>query len=155
MKNKNEMKASTEDRVETPWHLWLIVVLFVLIYSIGVYDYLMVHTNNMDYLNSLNVKGDVIAYFTDYPLVFSFFWTLNILGGLIAAVLLIFRNKWAVWGVLIATISKLCLDILTFAFWNRWGVFGPLTSLIDITILLMTSGFFFYCRALLKQGVLK
>ncbi len=155
MKNKNEMKASTEDRVETPWHLWLIVVLFVLIYSIGVYDFLMVHTNNMDYLNSLNVKGDVIAYFTGYPLVFSVFWTINILGGLIAAFLLMLRNKWAVWAALIATISKFCLDILTFAFLNRWDVFGPLTSLIDVTILLMTSGLFFYCRVLLKRGVLK
>jgi ABC-type multidrug transport system permease subunit len=155
MKNKNEMKPSTEDRVETPWHLWLIVVLFVLIYSIGVYDFLMVHTNNMDYLNSLNVKGDVIAYFTGYPLAFSVFWTINILGGLIAAFLLMFRSKWAVRAALTATISKFCLDILTFAFLNRWDVFGPLTSLIDVTILLMTSGLFFYCRALLKRGVLK
>lgn len=155
MKSDNEIKTANEHRVETPWHLWLVGVLFVLIYSIGVYDFLMVHTNNMDYLNSLNVKGDVIAYFTGYPLVFSVFWTINILGGLTAVFLLMFRNKWAVWVVLIATISKLCLDILTFAFLNRWDVFGPLTSLIDLTILLMTSGLFFYCRALLKRGVLK
>ncbi len=155
MKNTNEMMTTTEVRIETPWHLWFIGVLFLLIYSIGVYDFLMVHINNMDYLNSLNVKGDVIAYFTDYPLVFSVFWTINILGGLIAVVLLMFRNKWAVWVVLIATISKLCLDILTFAFLDRWDVFGPLTSLIDVTILLMTSGLFFYCWTLLKRGVLK
>jgi hypothetical protein len=155
MKSNNEVKTSTENRIATPMHLWFMGVLFVFIYSIGVYDFFMVHTNNMDYLNTLNVRGDVIAYFTDYPLVFSVFWTLNILGGLIAGVLLIFRNKWAVWGVLIATISKLCLDILTFAFWNRWSVFGPLTSLTDITILLMTAGFFFYCRVLLKRGVLR
>lgn len=155
MKNQTmEGKTSTED-IKTPWHLWFMGTFFILVYSIGVYDYFMVHGNNIDYLNSLNVRGDLIAYFTDYPLVFSVLWTINVFSGPIAAWLLLFRTKWAVWGGLVATIAMLCLDILTFAFRNRWGVFGPLTSLIDITILLMTSGFFFYCRTLAKRGVLK
>ena len=139
MKNNNEVKTSTEHCVETPRHLLFMGVLLILVYSIGLFDYYVVHTNNMDYLNSLKVKVEVIAYFTDYLLVFSVFWTINILGGLTAAVMLLFCSKWAILAVLIATISKLCLDILTFVFWNRWGVFEPLTSPIDITILLMTS----------------
>ena len=156
MKKKNiEGKTSTEHGIKTPWHLWFIGVFFFLVYAIGIYDYFMVHGNNIDYLNSLNVKGDIIAYFRDYPLVFSVLWTINVFGGSIAAVLLLIRTKWAVWAGLFATMSKLCLDILTFAFMNRWGVFGPLTSLIDIMILLMTFGFLFYCRALAKRGVLK
>lgn len=109
----------------------------------------------MDYLNSLKVKGDVVAYFTDYPLLFSSLWTINVFSLPIAAVLLVFRRKWAVWGALAATISKLSLDVLTFTFWDRFRLFGPWLSLVDITILLLTCGFYFYCKAMARKGILK
>jgi len=156
MENKNmEVKTSIEYRIKAPWHLWFLGLFFILICSIGMYDYFMVLGHNVDYLNSLNLGEAVISYFTDYPIVFLIFWTINVFSGLISSILLLFRSKWAVWGGLVATISMLCLDVLTFAFRNRWNVFGPWLSLIDITILLMTCGFFFYCRALAKRGVLK
>lgn len=42
----------------------------------------MVHLNNIDYLKSLNVKGDVNAYFTNYPLVFTVLWAMKKRGVL-------------------------------------------------------------------------
>ncbi len=156
MKKKNmKVKTLNKYHIKTPMHLWFMGLFFILVYSIGMYDYFMVRGHNVDYLNSLNIGEAVITYFTDYPKVFLILWTINIFSGLIAPILLLFRSKWAVWGGLIAIISKLCLDVLTFAFRNRWNVFGPWLSLIDITILLITCGFFFYCKALAKRGLLK
>ena len=142
----------SEHRIKTPWHLWLVAVFVTLIYSIGIYDYVSVHGNNTEYLNSLNTNGDVIAYFANYPLVFSALWTVNVFGAPIAVVLLILRIKWAVWGAFLAALSKLCLDILTFSLWNRWSVFGPWLSLIDITVLLLTWAFYLYCRGMARRG---
>lgn len=153
--NNMNVKTSTEHHVKTHLHIWLIGVFFILVYSIGVYDYIMVHVNNIEYLKSLNVKGDVIAYFMNYPLVFTVLWTINVFSGPIAAVLLLFRTKWAVYAGFTTAISLLCLDVMTFAVRNRWGVFGPRTSIIDIIVLLITCGFFFYCRAMEKCSVLK
>ena len=153
--NNMNVKTSTEHHIKTQLHLWFIGVFYILVYSIGVYDYFMVHLNNIDYLNSLNVKGDVIAYFANYPLTFTILWAINVFSGPIAATLLLFRNKWAVYVGFTTAISLLCLDVMTFAFRNRWGVFGPRSSITDIIVLLITCGFFFYCRAMGKRGVLK
>ncbi|MEH7355004.1 hypothetical protein V7150_15715, partial [Neobacillus drentensis] len=61
----------------------------------------------------------------------------------------------AMWVAFISAVSMLFLEVLTFSFRNRWNILGPYVSLFDITLLLMTWGLFFYCRALAKKGVLK
>lgn len=80
-----------------PWHLFLISLLFIFLYSIGLYDYIQVHNNNVEYMNSLKVKGDIVGYFSNYPLLFTMLWTINVCTGLIAAIMLLFKTKWVVW----------------------------------------------------------
>jgi lipid-A-disaccharide synthase-like uncharacterized protein len=139
---------------KAPWHLYLVGSLFILIYSIGVYDYINIHTNNLNYITSLGARGDVVGYFSDYPLPFTALWTINVFGGPTAAIALLFRRAWAVWAALAVVAAKSGLDALTFLFRDRWDLFGPQMSLTDLTVLLISLGFFFYCRAMANRGVL-
>jgi len=152
--NKLNEQPSLASRRKTPWHLFLVVFFFVLIYLVGLYDYVSIHINNLNYINSIPAKGNVAEYFSNYPGFFSFLWTIHVFGGLIAGALLLFRNKRAVWISLAVVISKLSLDLLTFLFRNRWEVFGPQISITDIKFSLITVGFFFYCKVMAKKGIL-
>ncbi|MDB2105871.1 hypothetical protein [Clostridium paraputrificum] len=140
---------------KAPIHLWVIGITFILIYSIGIYDFLMVQGNNVNYLNSLNLKGDVVEYFTNYPFALKILWGINIFSGPLAATLLLLRKKTSIIFAIFAGVSKLILDIITFSFMGRWEVFGVKTSLTDISIILITFIFLIYCIRMRKKGVLK
>lgn len=156
MENKDiKTNISTEHCIKTPWHLWIIGVFFIFIYANGIYDYFMMLGHNADYYNFRHYGKAVVEYFTNYPTVFLILYTTNIFCGLICPILLLFRAPWVKRIGFASAVSMLFLEILTFTFRNRWNVFGPWISLFDITLLLMTWGLFFYCRALTKQGILK
>lgn len=156
MKEKNMgIKILTKDRIKALWHLWLIGSFFIFIYANGIYDYFMMLGHNASYYNSKHYGEAVVKYFTNYPIVFLVFYTTNIFCGLIAPILLLFRTRWTVLVSFVSAISMLCLEVLTFTFRNRWNILGPWVSLFDIALLLITIGFFFYCKALRKRGVLK
>jgi hypothetical protein len=143
-----------EKNSKTPWHLFLIGTVFTFIYLIGFYDFFMIHSNNLNYINALESNKNVLSYFSNYPIILSILWALNITGGLNAAILLFFRHKWTVWFSLISVISLVVLDASTFLFRNRWEVFGPQLSITDFTVLIVSIAFYWYCNKLKKQGVL-
>jgi len=136
-----------------PRHLSWVGALFLLIYSIGIYDYINIHGGNLEYMSSLGVRG-VAGYFSDYPLALTVLWTINVFGGPVAAIGLLLGRRWAVWAALVVVVAKFCLDALTFLLRNRWDVFGPQASLVDVTVLLISVGFYLYCRAMANRGVL-
>jgi hypothetical protein len=89
-----------------PWHFWVVGPFFVLLYSGGAYDYVMTHRHDAAYFASQGYDDSQIAYFTDYPLVPDVFWTVAVWGALCAAVLLLFRSRWAMPVVLVALIFR-------------------------------------------------
>ncbi|OEF96663.1 hypothetical protein [Desulfuribacillus alkaliarsenatis] len=141
-------------RFRGPWSLWFIGILFLFLYAYGVYDFVMMLGHNVEYYSSNNYGDEVFEYFTDYPVLTLMLWIINIVSGVIAPILLLFRSRWAVMMALISAISILILQFITFAFMNRWNVFGPWVSLFDIAIMLMTFGLFVYCKAMAKRDVL-
>ncbi|MBI5962723.1 MAG: hypothetical protein HY863_04555 [Chloroflexi bacterium] len=139
-------------RIKAPWHLWFIGLFFLFLYSMGAYDYFMMLGHNAAYYESKNYGEEVYTYFTNYPLLPLIFWTINIFSSLVASVLLLLRRHWVVYVSLVSAISIAILEFLTFAFRDRWNILGPWIAIFDISIMLMTFGFFFYCRNLAKQG---
>lgn len=150
-----EDKASIKKGIKTPWHLWVMGLFFIFIYANGVYDYFMMLGHNVDYYNSKHYGEAVVEYFTNYPIGLLILYTTNIFCGLISPILIMLRTRWAVQVSFASAVSMLLLEVLTFAFRNRFNIFGPWISLFDIALLLMTCGLLFYCRALAKIGVLK
>lgn len=141
-------------KVKTPVHLWIVALLFLCFYTIGLIDYVMSMTLNQEYFNSLDYTHQHFTYFTDYPILLSIIFGINVIGGTIAAILLFFRNKYAVTLTLVALIAKVLLDFMTFLFLDRYQVFGRRSSLIDLSMILLTLLVYLYCKHAKKIGVL-
>lgn len=110
---------------------------------------------NPDYYTANDFGEAVYAYFTNYPPLPAIFWTLNVSCGLIAPILLLFHKRWAVGFAFVAAFASLFLAVITFGFMERWQVLGTFISLFDLSILLLTFGFFLYAKSMAKKQVLK
>lgn len=137
---------------ETPWHLWVVGVFFHVLSLAGARDSVLSLTLNKEYFEAKGFGTAQIAYFTDYPHVP--LWTVAVAGGIVSALLLLSRSRWAVPVALVSAGANLCLVLATFGFKDRWNVFGPWMSLFDFVILALTFGLWAYCRAMLSRGVL-
>lgn len=146
--------SAHKHRVRIPWHFWSIGLFFIFLYAYGIYDFFMMLGHNLDYYNSKKFGENVIVYFTDYPLIPLLLWLTNIVGGVVAPILMLFRLKWAVQVSLISAISIMLLQFVTFTFMNRWETLGTWISIFDIGIMLMTFGLFIYCKMMSKRSVL-
>lgn len=114
----------------------------------GIYDFFMMISHNGSYYASHGYGEIVINYFTDYPGYFMIFWIGNLLCGFLAPILLLIRKRSSRKFALISAIADLILIILTSIFRNRIEVLGINTFMFDVFILLVTIGFYFYCRSI-------
>jgi hypothetical protein len=57
--------------------------------------------------------------------------------------------------VLAALISQVSLDVVTFAFMDRWQILGMRLALFDGGVLLLTVRLLLYCRAMSARDVLR
>lgn len=142
-------------RAATPWHLWVVGVVFLFLYAVGAYDYMKVLAQDDGYYHDMGYGPAQIEYFTDYPFVPMVFWTANIVAGLAAVILLALRSRWSVLAASIAALSQLSLQLITFGFMDRWTILGPRLSLIDIGIMVLTFGLWLYCHHLRRRNVLR
>ncbi|GAB2471631.1 hypothetical protein GCM10027063_10240 [Promicromonospora xylanilytica] len=129
------------------------MVVFAL-YIGGLRDYLLILIHDTDYIGGQFGSGGII-YFTDYPPVLRVIWAINILGGLIAPVLLVARNRWAAPTALIAGAAQVVLLVVTFALLDRWAMLGAATSWFDIGVGVVTVLFAVYCRTMRRRGLLR
>lgn len=128
-----------------PWHLFVIAIFMILLYSMGIYDFFMMISHNTAYYNSHHYGNIVYEYFTNYPFYFLILWVTNLLGGIIAPILLLFKNKLSRDFALISTLAQFLLLTFTFAFRNRLEVFGTDIAVFDIFILIFTLCLYIYC----------
>ncbi|SFS90464.1 hypothetical protein SAMN05660874_04101 [Saccharopolyspora flava] len=124
------------------------------LYVGGLRDYLLILIGDTDYIEGQFGPGG-LAYFTDYPPVLRALWAINVLGGLIAPVLLVARNRWAAPTALLAAAAQLVLLAVTFALLDRWTALGASTSWFDIGIGLVTVLFALYCTNLRRRDLLR
>jgi hypothetical protein len=94
--------ATTAAR-RTPAHLWIVGFLALLWNAFGCFDYLMTVTANADYL--AKIPAEQIAYMNSLPSWVTAFWALGVWGGLVGAVLLLMRSRYAVWGFAVSLLG--------------------------------------------------
>ncbi|GAA0071081.1 hypothetical protein UT300003_26050 [Clostridium sardiniense] len=148
------MSYKKEKSIKTPWHLWLVSIFFIFIYTNGVYDYFMMLGHNVNYYNSKGYGDTVVQYFTNYPIPFLILYTMNIFSGILAPILLLLRKRAAAYVALISAVSDILLLILTFSFRNRLTVLGVNIALFDIGIAVITFGLYYYCTKMKKKEIL-
>lgn len=85
----------------TPAHLWIVGIVSLLWNCFGAYDYVMTRTHNMAYLAKAmpGVDPNVgLAWIEAMPMYAQIGWGLGVWGGLLGAVLLLIRSRYAVWA---------------------------------------------------------
>jgi hypothetical protein len=95
------MIMATTARTRTPAHLWIIGVLALLWNGFGAYDYVMSHMRDTQYIASSMPGVDpsaALAWMDAFPLYAKFGWALGVWAGLLGAMLLLMRSRYAVWA---------------------------------------------------------
>ncbi|ASO20809.1 putative membrane protein [Actinoalloteichus hoggarensis] len=136
-----------------PWHLWLVAIAMFALYIGGARDYLLILVGDTEYIHGQFGPGG-LAYFTDYPQALRVVWTVTILGGLIAPLLLMARSRLSFPTAAIATAAQFALLVATFVALDRWSMLGAATAWFDIGVGVVTMLFTWYCWTLRRRGVL-
>ena len=143
----------------TPAHLWIVGVLSLIWNAFGCYDYLMTRMRNTDYLASMMPDVDpnaALAWVDSFPIYAQIGWGLGVWMGLLGSVLLLLRNRWAVWAMglsLIGAILGLGYQILAAP--PLAGMDDMMAKVMPAVIILVAVGLFVYARAQEKKGVLR
>lgn len=88
------MATTTETRA--PAHLWIVGALALLWNAFGCLDYTMTNLKNPAWLAKM--PADQLAYMDTVPKWLIAFWAIGVWGGLAGAILLLMRNRYAVWA---------------------------------------------------------
>ncbi|WP_296817322.1 hypothetical protein [Brevundimonas sp.] len=81
-----------------PWHLWLVGVLSLLWNGFGAYDFIMTTTQGEAYMRASGFDDAMIAYYMDMPTWMWGPWILGVWGAVAGSILLLMRNRLAVWA---------------------------------------------------------
>lgn len=87
-----------EMTVRTPWHLWVVGVVSLLWNAFGAFDFVSTITRGEAYLREMNFDQAMIDYFLAMPDWMYVPWTLGVWGAVIGSILLLLRNRFAVWA---------------------------------------------------------
>ena len=87
---------ATTAETRTPAHLWVVGILSLLWNCFGCYDYTMTNLKNEAWLAQMT--ADQIAWMNSLPTWLTAFWALGVWGGLVGSILLLMRNRYAVWA---------------------------------------------------------
>jgi len=150
---------ATTAQARTPIHLWIVGVLSLLWNSFGCFDYLMTRMRNTEYLASAMPSVDpnaMLAWIDGFPLYAQIGWGLGVWMGLLGSVLLLIRNRWAVWSYglsLLGAVMGLGYQIALAP--PLAGADRTIDKLMPVVIILVALGQFLYARAMEKKAVIR
>ena len=145
---------ATNAETRAPAHLWIVGVLALLFNGFGCLDYTMTNLKNAAWLAKMS--PDQLAYMASLPAWLTAFWAIGVWGGLAGAILLLIRNRYAVWALGLSCIGAVVglgyqLTIATMpASMKQGGMAFMPWLIILITIFLL-----WYSWSIEKKGVLR
>jgi hypothetical protein len=142
------MKMTTS----TPWHLWAVGLVSLLWNGYGGYDYVMTQTDNAAYLAQYTAEQR--AYFDSFPMWMEAVWAVGVWGGVLGAVLLLLRMKWA-FHAFLASLIAFAISVVYGQVSGGNAVMGTTGMIFSAVIFLLGLGFVMYSRAMTRKGVLR
>lgn len=145
----------------TPAHLWVVGVLALLWNAFGAYDYMMTRMRNTDYFASMMPgvdPGAVLAWIDAFPIYAQFGWGLGVWGGVLGAVLLLARSRYAVWAFALSLVGiALSLGYQMFRAPPMPGAdaLGAMGEVMPLVIFFVGLALLGYAYAQAKKGVLR
>jgi hypothetical protein len=149
------MTATTETGGATPWHLWVVGIVGALWNGFACYDYYMTNTAGDAYMASMGMTEAQIAFMHGYPSWMMGVWAIGVWGGLLGAILLLLKRKWA-FHVFVASLAAFVVSLVyTYGLNNGTEVMGgPAVYGMQAVILVGCLFFVWYSQRMTKQGVL-
>ena len=148
-----------DQAMKKPMHLWVVGILSLIWNGFGGYDYWMTRSRNTDYLASMMPGSDpneVLAYIDSFPIWAQFGWGLGVWGGLVGAVLLLMRHRWAVWAFALSLFGAILgLGYQIVAAPPLAGAEGMMFEIMPYVIILVAVAFAWYARDQHRKGVLR
>lgn len=146
-------------RARTPAHLWIVGILSLLWNGFGCYDYLMTRLHNLDYLAATMPGVEpaaAIAWVENMPMSAQIGWGLGVWGGLLGALLLVMRSRYAVWAFaasMVGIVLTMSYQLLNAP--PPPGAVGPTTSIMPYLIIAVGAALLAYAYAMQRKGVLR
>ena len=143
----------------TPVHLWIVGILSLLWSCFGAYDYTMTRMRNTEYIASAMPgvePNTALAWVDSMPLYAQIGWGLGVWLALLGAVLLLMRNRWAVWSYglsMVGAILSLGYQIVLAP--PLPGAEGPMYTVMPYVIIAVSVFLFWYAWTAEKRGILR
>src|SRR5690606_30405883 len=134
------MTEMTSMTTRTPWHLWLVGVVAALWNGFGCVDYTMTQTNRDEWFAQMGMTPDQLAYFEAMPAWTHGAWAIGVWGGLIGAILLLLRRKWALHAFVLSFLGWLAGAVYAFGMSDGMEAMGsmrPMQSVIGAACLFL------------------
>ncbi len=142
-----------------PAHVWIVGVVATLWSCFGCYDYLMTRMRNTDYIAGSMPGVDPNAFLSwidGFPMYAQIGWGMGVWLGLLGSILLLLRNKWAVWSYglsLLGAVISLGYQIALAP--PLAGMEGTFNTVMPYVIIGVCVALFLYARAMAAKGVLR
>ena len=121
--------------------------------SMGVIDFLMTQTRNQAYMS--NFTPQQIEFFYSLPPWVLLAWAVAVWGGVLGAVLLILRRRFAVQVFLVSFIAMVLSTFHNYLLSDGMEVMGdPFSLIFSAVIFLIALALFVYAHVMYKRGVL-
>jgi len=144
---------------KAPIHLWIVGLLAVLVNGFGCVDYTMTRMRNMEWLSQGG--GDpqaMLAWINSFPIYAQFAWGLGVWMGLIGAILLLMRHRWAVPALGLSFLGAVVsLGYQTFMAPPAPPPMDDASgmAMMSLVIIILTGAFYYYARRQKQAGVLR
>lgn len=136
---------------KAPWHLWLIGILATLWNGFGAFDFTATFARFEAWTS--NVPPAMLDYIYALPPWMWIGWALGVWGGFIGSVLLLMRNKLAVWAYALSLLGAVGSNIM--------NVIDPppaevgANAVLAIVIIAIAAALLGYAYWLSRRGVLR
>ncbi len=143
------------DVVKTPWHLWVVGVVSLLINAFPVADFTLTNMQNEFWLSPLTAAQR--SFILGAPLWADAFWALGGFGAFIGSLLLLMRSRLAVTAFILSIVglagSTLYQHVLQGE--TTRELFQNVALYVTLTIWAIMLALLFYARAMKAKGVLR
>lgn len=149
------MSDTAQAKSGVPWHLWAAGVIAVFWNAYGCYDYVMTVTGGEEYLRSLGMPEEAMAYYAAMPAWMTGVWAIGVWGGLLGAVLLLLRMKWALHAFAVSLAAFVLSLVYTYALSDGASVMPTEGYILNAVILISCLFFVWYAWFAAKRGLLR
>ncbi len=142
--------------LRTPWHLWVVGVVSLLWNAFGAFDFVSTITRGEAYLREMNFDQAMIDYFLAMPDWMYVPWTLGVWGAVIGSILLLLRNRFAVWAFALSLIGAV-VSLVYGQFMDPPPLAPDMAMMkwMPFVIMLITVLLFVYAFNMRRKGVLR